>query len=226
MNSLRRLLDSVSSMTVVWFIIGSLFALLGNMAVQMPMVRYVGFGLLGVVLFLIMKNFVTLTKKEKRLLQNGVKYSRKNQEALEKLGEFRTSVKSNKVKIFIMTFFHALFMVYAVGICALMVAKKTEVIGIDAILLLVMAMLFGILPLRHLRDNIEYYTNGFIYNGSIYFYQKVGGIFFKNVHSPKTLTGMLIIVNGDMLDASYLKNAKRKYYETYYKRAVDPSQGN
>lgn len=118
-----------------------------------------------------------------------------------------------------------MILVYAVGILALMAAKMTGVFDKTAIILMILAFLLGLLPLRHLGDYIEYYDNGFIYCGGIYFYQEVGGIAFKGLRSPRALAGTLMSVNGDTLDGSYLKNPKRKYYETYFYYAIDTLQG-
>ncbi|MBQ2803637.1 MAG: hypothetical protein IJF07_07040 [Lachnospiraceae bacterium] len=226
MNLLRRFFDSVSAMAVVWFIMGSFCILFGKMVItSMPIVCYTGLGLQGVVLFIIIKNFLKLTRRQNNLLISGVKHSGKDEDAVRRLGELRTRVKANKVKVLLITIFQVLILVYAVGLWALMVAKKTGVIDTTAIILMVMAVLLGLLPLRHLGDSIEYYANGFIYCGDIYLYEKVGGIFFKSEHGPNTLTGILMSVNGEMLDGSYLKEPGRKYYETYFKRAIDPLQG-
>lgn len=223
MNSMKRFLNSVSSMAVFWFVMGNFFILFGN--ITMPLIKYVGWGMQGVVLFIIIRNFLKLTKREKSLLKNGVKHSRRDEEAFQKLGELQTCVQANKVKILLITFFHVLILVYAVGLWALMVAKKSSVFDTSAIILMILALLLGLLPLRHLGESIEYYANGFIYCGDVYLYQKVGGISFKGAHSYHGLTRTLMSVNGDTLDGFYLKNPKRKYYETYFKRAIDPLQG-
>ncbi len=223
MNSMKRFLNSVSSMAVFWFVMGSFCILFGN--ITMPLISYVGWGMQAVVLFVIVWNFLKLTKREKSILKNGVKHSRKEEEYFQKLGELRTCVKAKKVKILLVTFFHVLALVYAVGVWALFVAKKSGVFDTTAIILVILAFLLGILPLRHLGDSIEYYSNGFVYCGYVYLYQKVGGISFKGINSNRTLTGTRMLVNGDTLDGSYLKDVKRKYYETYFKRAIDPLQG-
>ncbi len=223
MNSIKRFLNSVSSMAVLGFIMGSFCILFGN--VTMPLISYVGWGMQAAVLFVIIRNFVKLTRREKSILKNGVKHSRKEEEYFQKLGELRTCVKAEKVKILLVTFFHVLVLVYAVGIWALIAAKKSGVFDTTAIILVIPALLLGLLPLRHMGDSIEYYSNGFVYCGYVYLYQKVGGISFKGINGARTLTGLRMFVNGDTLDGSYLKDAKRKYYETYFKRAIDPLQG-
>ncbi len=223
MNSMKRFLNSVSSMAVFWFVMGSFCILFGN--ITMPPVSYVGWGMQAVVLFVIIWNFLKLTRREKSILKNGVKHSRKEEEYFQKLGELRTCVKAKKVKILLVTFFQVSVLVYAVGGWALLAAKKSGVFDTTAVILVILALLLGLLPLRHLGDSIEYYSNGFVYCGYVYLYQKVGGISFKGINSDRALTGCRMLVNGDTLDGSYLKDAKRKYYETYFKRAIDPLQG-
>ncbi len=219
---MKRLLDSVSSMAVFWFVAGSFCILFGN--TTMPLISYVGWGMQAAVLFIIIRNFLKLTRREKSILENGVKHSIKDEEYFQKLGELRTCVKAKKVKILLVTFFHVLILAYAVGLWALFAAKISGVFDTTAIILLIPALLLGLLPLRHLGDYIEYYSNGFVYCGYAYLYQKVGGISFNEINSNRTLTRTRMLVNGDTLDCSFLKDVKRKYYETYFKRAVDPLQ--
>ncbi len=209
-------------MAVFGFVAGSFCILFGN--TTMPLISYVGWGMQAAVLFIIIRNFLKLTKKEKSILENGVKHSIKDKEYFQKLGELRTCVKAKKVKILLVTFFHVLVLVYAVGLWALLTAKISGVFDTTAIILLIPALLLGLLPLRHLGDYIEYYSNGFVYCGYAYLYQKVGGISFKGINSNRTLTRTRMLVDGDTLDVSYLKDVKRKYFETYFKRAVDPLQ--
>ncbi len=209
-------------MAVFGFVAGSFCILFGN--ITMPPISYVGWGMQAAVLFIIIRNFLKLTKKEKSILENGVKHSIKDKEYFQKLGELRTCVKAKKVKILLVTFFHVLVLVYAVGLWALLAAKISGVFDTTAIILLIPALLLGLLPLRHLGDYIEYYSNGFVYCGYAYLYQKVGGISFNGINSNRTLTRTRMLVDGDTLDVSYLKDVKRKYFETYFKRAVDPLQ--
>ncbi len=220
---MRRLLNSVSSMAVFLFVAGSFCILFGN--TTMPLISYVGWGIQAAVLFIIIWNFLKLTRREKSILENGVKHSIKDKEYFQKLGELRTCVKAKKVKILLVTFFHVLILVYAVGLWALLAAKISGVFDTTAIILLIPALLLGLLPLRHLGDYIEYYSNGFVYCGYVYLYQKVGGISFNGINSNRTLTRTRMLVDGDTLDVSYLKDVKRKYFETYFKLAVDPLQG-
>lgn len=226
MNSLRRFLDSISAVALVEFVISSFCILFGNnMIATVPIISCIGWGMQGLVVFIIIKRFQKLTKRENDRIETGVKYLNGDEDAVRRLGELRTCVEANKVKILLVTFFHVLILVYAVGIWALMAAKMTGVFDKTAFILMILAFLLGLLPLRHLGDYIEYYDNGFIYCGGIYFYQKVGGIAFKGLHSPRALAGTLMSVNGDTLDGSYLKNPKRKYYETYFYYAIDTLQG-
>lgn len=226
MNSLRRFLDSISAMAVSFFVMGSAGILLGIMErTTIPIISYIGWGLQGVVLFIIIKDFLKLIEREECIIKNGVKHSKRDEEAVLKLGEFRTCVKANKVKIFLITFFHVLTLVNLVGLYAFMLVKKTGVLDMTAIVLMMLTVLLGLLPLRHLGDSVDFYANGFIYCGYVYLYQKVGDIFFAEDHCPRYLTGTLMLVNGDTLDGSYLKGAKRKYCETYFKRAIDPLEG-
>ncbi len=222
MNTIKRFLNSVSSMAVVLFIIGSFGVLLGGMT--MPLITYVGWGMLAVVLVIIIYNFFKLTKLEKNAIKNDVKHTVKDEAYFKQLGELRTSVKSNKVKVMVVAILHSMALIYAVGFMALFVAKKNGEFGAEVIALLIIALFFGLLPLRHLGDYVEYYSHGFVYCGYVYLYQKVGGIRFTGINGGSTLTGVWLRVNGDTMDGSYLKEAKQTYFGTYYKRALDPSQ--
>lgn len=122
MNSIKRFLNSISSMTVVLFVIGSFGVLLGGMT--MPLITYVGRGMLVVVLLMIIYNFFKLTKQEKNAIKNGVKHPVKDEAYFKQLGELRTSVKSNKVKVLIVAILHSMALVYAVGFMVLFVARK------------------------------------------------------------------------------------------------------
>lgn len=223
MNLIKRFLNSVSSMAVVFFVIGSFGVLFGG--TTMPLIAYVGWGILAVVLLMIIYNFFKLTKLEKNAIKNGVKHPVKDEAYFKQLGELRTSVKSNKVKVLIVAILHSMALIYTVGFMALFVAKKNGEFGAEAIVLLVMALFLGLLPLRHLGDYVEYYAYGFVYCGYVYLYQKVDGIRFTGVNGGSTLTGVWLRVNGEAMDGSYLKEAKKAYYGTYFKRAIDPMQG-
>lgn len=106
MNSLRRFLDSISAIALVGFVIGSFCILFGNsMTTTIPVISFIGWGMQGLVVFIIIKRFQKLTKKENDSIENGVKYLNGDEDAVRRLGELRTCVEANKVKILLVTFF-------------------------------------------------------------------------------------------------------------------------
>lgn len=225
MNIFKCFLNSFTSMVLMLFVMGSFGVFIGGMT--MPLITYVGWVMLVVAAVLVLYEFLKQAKREKSTIENGVKHSVRDEAFRKQLGECRSIVKANKGKVLIATFVQTLVLVSIVGVMAFFEAKKGDGYGMDSLILLVLALCLGLLPLGHLRDYVQYYAYGFVYCGCVYLYQKVGGIRFTAANGSNggnTLTGMWLRVNGDVMEGSYIRNVKRTYYETYFKRAKDPMQ--
>lgn len=222
MNVFKRFLESFTSMAVMFFVMGSFGVFVGSS--EMPVISYVGWAVITVAVIMVIREFLKLTKQEKNAIKNNVKHSVKNEAFRKLLGEKLSVSKSNKIKVVLVTIVHTLALVYAVGIMAFLDVKNGDTFGIQAIILLVVALFLGLLPIRHLWDYVEYYSHGFVYCGFSYLYQNVGGISFTGVNSNKELTAVWLRVNGDFMNGSYIKKVKYNYFGTYYYRAIDPLQ--
>lgn len=217
----KRILDSISPMVDVLFLVGSLLVLSRDM---MRTLLFVGIGVFVITLFLIILNFKKLSKREEELVNKSIRHFIWEDAFYHQLGELCTVVSSNKAKIILITFVNTLALVYAVGVMALFEAMRGNGFGLDAMILLIIALFLGIHPLRYWNEHLDYYEQGFCFCGFIYLYSQVGKPVFTSVESSRAIGGLHMSVKGDSMNVSYLKDVRKKYVKAYMNCAVDTSQ--
>lgn len=213
----KRIMNSISSWVIFLFLVGSFIVLQAEYVLPI-----IGLGILTIALIIMIYNFIKLSRKEKALIKQSIRHPVKDKTFYNKLGKIYTETGASRVKIVMVSLLHTLILVYAVGMIALLTARRNgKELGADAIVLLILAVVLGLRPLRHWNEYIQYYEKGFCFSGYIYLYQEVGEPEFTNVEGFNMIGGLLMRVKGDCIDLSYLKNAKKKYVKAYMNCAKD-----
>lgn len=85
----------------------------------------------------------------------------------------------------------------------------------ELIFLGIPTLIFGLWPLIHLRDNLEFYENGIVYHKKTYTLKELGEISWHNSGNAFTSTYMRTNVKG--FNVTYLVHPKKAYNQAYMK---------
>ena len=85
----------------------------------------------------------------------------------------------------------------------------------DIIFCVGLIVIFGLFPLIHLRDKLEFYENGIVFGNKTYTLNELGDISWHNSGNVINSTYMRTKVKG--FNVTYLKYPKKAYNQAYMK---------
>ena len=85
----------------------------------------------------------------------------------------------------------------------------------DLIFSIGLIVVFGLFPLIHLRDSLEFYENGIVFSGKTYYLKDLGEVRWHN--SSNVISSTYMKTNVKSFNVTYLIHPKKAYNQAYMK---------
>ncbi len=128
------------------------------------------------------------------------------------LGQMLTTTKVNTTMVMVAFLIRLFFFI------ALAIVFLSDEITLPAIIIVLIATIILLLPLRHLSDEVSFYQNGLSWNKREWTYQEITHLqFVRSRDIYQLITRTKMETNIKLFDVTYLKDVQVAYQKAYQK---------